>query len=145
MPDSVPKVQNRSADEILSKAYDEARTLFSTELTQDECKRIWVQEKSSMSDVVEALAQSKLKYDNKPASKARKWLAVLSGRVVYYNTVLDVLVQPYPEYVSLAWGAMKFLFTVSPVYFISVNVAKFFRSLIITKRRQPNLRKPSLE
>lgn len=26
---------------------------------------------------------------------------------------MDVLVQQSPEYVSLAWGAMKFLFTVS--------------------------------
>lgn len=73
-----------------------------------------MQEHVSMADVVNTLDHLKLKYENKSVSKARKWLAVLSGRVTHYSTVLDVLVQQYPEYVSLAWGAMKFLFIVSP-------------------------------
>jgi hypothetical protein len=80
-----------------------------------------------MSDVMKELNNSKLKYEKKPASKARKWLAIFSGKVTYYNTVLDVLVQQYPEYVSLAWGAMKFLFTVSFHCHLFVNTTKLFR------------------
>ncbi|KUJ08922.1 uncharacterized protein LY89DRAFT_657937, partial [Mollisia scopiformis] len=52
----------------------------------------------------------KCRYERQPTCKARKWLEVFSGKVVYYGTVMDVLVQQYPQYVSLAWGAMKFLF-----------------------------------
>lgn len=103
----------RSSDEILRNAYDEAKAIFSSELTKDECKRIWLREKACMADVIGVLADSKQRYDNKLESKARKWLVIFSGKVLYYGTVLDVLVQQYPEYVSLAWGTMKFLFIVS--------------------------------
>jgi hypothetical protein len=107
----------RSSEEIIRAAYDEAKTIFSTELTKDECKRIFLADKIGMSDIVAVLTESKKKYDSKPESKARKWLGNFSSKVTYYGVVLDVLVQQYPEYVSLAWGAMKFLFIVS-TYFV---------------------------
>ncbi|KAK8075800.1 hypothetical protein PG997_010463 [Apiospora hydei] len=44
------------------------------------------------------------------SSKARVWLSQLSSKINYYGNILDVLVQHHPEYVSLAWGAFKFLF-----------------------------------
>ncbi|KAH9236311.1 hypothetical protein K456DRAFT_1748785 [Colletotrichum gloeosporioides 23] len=43
-------------------------------------------------------------------SKATKWLQRLSTNIHHYSNILDVLVQHHPEYVSLVWGAMKFLF-----------------------------------
>jgi hypothetical protein len=128
----------------MCNAYSEAKAILSTELSQDEYKRIWLDGNLSMSDFMKALNQSKSKYENKPASKARKWLAVFSGKVTYYNTVLDVLVQQYPEYVSLAWGAMKFLFIVSLRSWLFVNVAKFFRQSTTMKRRRNSLPRPSL-
>jgi len=103
----------RSSDEIVRNAYDEAKAIFSSELTKDECKRIWLREEACMADIIGVLADLKQKYENKPESKARKWLVIFSEKVIYYGTVLDVLVQQYPEYVSLAWGTMKFLFIVS--------------------------------
>jgi hypothetical protein len=103
----------RSSDEILRNTYDEAKAIFSSEFTQDDCERIWLREKACMADIMGILADLKQKYDNKPESKARKWLVNFSGRVIYYGNILDVLVQQYPEYVSLAWGTMKFLFIVS--------------------------------
>jgi hypothetical protein len=39
-------------------------------------------------------------------------LSKFSSRICYYGQIFDVLVQHHPEYVSLAWGAMKFLFVV---------------------------------
>ncbi|KAK8121674.1 hypothetical protein PG984_010344 [Apiospora sp. TS-2023a] len=44
------------------------------------------------------------------SSKARVWLSRFSSKINYYGNILDVLVQHHPEYVSLAWGAFKFLF-----------------------------------
>lgn len=45
--------------------------------------------------------------------KATIWLSKFSSRARFYSNIIDVLVQHHPEYVSLAWGAMKFLFVVS--------------------------------
>lgn len=68
-----------------------------------------------MGDVLDAINAAKKNYNSKPSSKARKWLSILSSKVTYYGSIMDVLVQQYPEYVSLAWGAMKFLFVVSMI------------------------------
>lgn len=68
-----------------------------------------------MGDLLDAINTAKKNYDSKPSSKARKWLSILSSKVTYYGSIMDVLVQQHPEYVSLAWGAMKFLFVVSVI------------------------------
>lgn len=51
-------------------------------------------------------------YQNDSKSTAKSWLYKFSRRIHYYSQVLDVMVQHHPEYVSLAWGTMKFLFIV---------------------------------
>jgi len=66
-----------------------------------------------MESLVEVLERAMHTYKNKQTCKARKWLSILSTKVIYYGKVLDVLVNHYPQYVSLAWGALKFLFVVS--------------------------------
>lgn len=63
-----------------------------------------------MRDFAATILEARSKYESRPNSKAYAWLEKLSGRVVYYGGTLDVLVQHHPEYVSLAWGAFKFLF-----------------------------------
>lgn len=50
-------------------------------------------------------------------SKANNIWSVASRLMVHYSNVLDVLVQHHPEYVSLAWGALKFVFVVSNTLF----------------------------
>ncbi|KAI1298944.1 hypothetical protein F5Y03DRAFT_386486 [Xylaria venustula] len=62
-----------------------------------------------MRDFVATVLEAQSKYESRPNSKAYTWLEKLSGRVAYYGATLDVLVQHHPEYVSLAWGAFKFL------------------------------------
>jgi hypothetical protein len=102
-----------SASAIISRAYEEAKGIFIAELAKDDFDRIWAQRTSTIEDVkVEALKLSK-RYGSKSATKTRKWITRFSETVIYYGGVLDVLVQQYPEWVSLAWGTMKFLFSVS--------------------------------
>jgi len=36
---------------------------------------------------------------------------------MYYGVIMDTLSQHHPEYVSLAWGAIKFLFIVGKISF----------------------------
>ncbi|KAL8406662.1 hypothetical protein RB596_005223 [Gaeumannomyces avenae] len=43
-------------------------------------------------------------------SKVRRWLSNCSSRIMYYGAIFDMFSSHHPEYVSLAWGTMKFLF-----------------------------------
>jgi hypothetical protein len=106
---------SRSSVEIIRRAHEEAAAIFTKVLTEDEQKRIWCGNHLSMRDVLDAVNTSKKVYESKPNSKARKWLSILSSSVTHYGDIMDVLVQHHPEYVSLAWGAMKFLFLVSSI------------------------------
>jgi len=99
------------------KAFNEAVELFKTQFTEDECKRIWLRDKHSMVDVQAAVYDTQRRYNTSKKSKARKWLKKLSSRVALYGLVLDVLVQHHPEYISLVWGAFKFLFIVQSFVF----------------------------
>ena len=87
--------------------------LFKRELTHDECKKIWLEDKVSMNDVQLAIIRAQAEYEkSSKSSKAKIWLVRCSTRIIYYGNILDVLVQQSPEYVSLIWGGMKFLFMV---------------------------------
>ncbi|CAI6336218.1 unnamed protein product [Periconia digitata] len=55
------------------------------------------------------MAQAKYE-STRTGSKVRDRLAAVSSRVLYYGHVLDVISQHHPEFVSLAWGTLKFLF-----------------------------------
>ena len=104
---------SRSAPEkILEQSYQIAKEQLLQELAGDNSERIWLESRQSMEDVTLALLRAKEQYEAKPMSKARKWIGILSNKLMFYAPVLDVLSQHHPEYVSLVWGAMKFLFTV---------------------------------
>jgi len=65
---------------------------------------------------LEVVEDAKLEYSTKHGrmnEKARKWVNVLASRVTHYGAVLDTLAQHHPEYVALAWGAIKFILMVS--------------------------------
>jgi hypothetical protein len=106
-------IARSSAAVICQEAYEDAKASLLQELTESECKRIWISRNQSLEDVQKILQDARSKYEGKKTSKARKWLQIFSSRVTHYGGILDVLVQHHPEYVSLAWGAMKFLFIVS--------------------------------
>lgn len=100
------------ADIILKQAFEAGRSEFSAELSKNEHDRRLVENQPSLDGLRQILGIAKTHYEAKATSKARKWLARFSSRVVFYGTVLDVLAQHHPEYVALAWGALKFLFMV---------------------------------
>lgn len=72
-----------------------------------------------MSDVLKVVNDAASMYELRKSNgnnlkvKASKILNMVATRVTYYGNVFDVLAQHHPEYVALAWGAMKFLFVVS--------------------------------
>ncbi|KAI4626330.1 uncharacterized protein J4E87_004832 [Alternaria ethzedia] len=70
-----------------------------------------VQQLQSLNDLESILNTARSKYEReREDKKVAKWLSKLSSRICHYGQIFDVLVQHHPEYVSLAWGTMKFLF-----------------------------------
>ncbi|CZR52986.1 uncharacterized protein PAC_02864 [Phialocephala subalpina] len=95
------------------EAYEEAVKTFNEKLTRDEFKQIWLRGKANMEQVLQAVLLAKEKYDARSQqSKARKWITKFSKLVTHYSSIMDTLSNHHPEYVSLAWGAMKFLLMV---------------------------------
>ncbi|KAK6349365.1 hypothetical protein TWF730_010112 [Orbilia blumenaviensis] len=101
---------NSNNNSPAKEAYDEAVRLFAAH-----CKigdKILLQNHSTVSDVICTVESLKSAYEHKSqkSEKLKQYLRKLSSRIMYYGTVLDALAQHHPEYVSLAWGTMKFLF-----------------------------------
>lgn len=85
--------------------------MFRGQLSDEEYNLIFPRTSAMIHDVERAVFAAKEKYENRsPHSKIRKWLSSCSKRVIYYGAIMDTLSQHHPEYVSLAWGALKFLF-----------------------------------
>ncbi|KAK1635255.1 hypothetical protein BDP81DRAFT_47531 [Colletotrichum phormii] len=65
----------------------------------------------SMEDIQSLVTATLEKYEaTKASGEIRGWLERTSEIICHYGTILDVFVQHHPEYVSLAWGAMKLIF-----------------------------------
>lgn len=104
--------EKRPIEAIVSEAYREARQTFISELSPDERKKLGLDTECTIDDVLKVINEKKAQYEARHTSDARKWLKVFSSRIAHYGAILDVFVQHHPEYVSLAWGTMKFLFMV---------------------------------
>lgn len=80
--------------------------------TQDERKIAFAQTAACLQDVESLVIRAKKDYESSRNQRLNKWLGRVSSRLMYYGNIFDVLAQHHPEYVALAWGAMKFLFVV---------------------------------
>jgi hypothetical protein len=95
------------------QAFEDAVQSFRADVSEEECTK-WLNSPTTIFDVEQAVQTAKMKYEKKaPKSRARRWLAICSSRLMHYSVIMDTLSQHHPEYVSLAWGALKFLFIVS--------------------------------
>lgn len=93
---------------------------FASVLTRDDQKIVTANNATSLQDLQDILAKARAKYEVSHKNETtKKWLGKIATRLQYYGTIMDVLVQHHPEYVALAWGAMKFLFVVSVATFVS--------------------------
>jgi hypothetical protein len=101
-----------SLPDVAREAYEAALEVFRAEVPRDE--DLWLSASNSIDDAQKAVENAKDVYDQRSSSsKAKRWLTRLSERVMHYGAIMDTLSQHHPEYVSLAWGAMKFFFIVS--------------------------------
>lgn len=110
-----------SGDDLAHEACSDAVRLFRQALAQDECKRIWLEDKADLQSVQEAVKTAKERWEARTNSKARKWLAMFSERVMHYGKVIDTLANYNPEYCALGWGTMKLLLMVSSVPLLKIE------------------------
>ena len=72
-----------------------------------------IEKLTCIEDIRDVLETASRQYQDRRKFKTlKKWFASLSARLQFYGNVLDMMVQHHPEYVSLVWGAMKFLIVV---------------------------------
>ncbi|KAI1374768.1 hypothetical protein F4677DRAFT_447034 [Hypoxylon crocopeplum] len=97
------------ADEL----FQDTLVAFKTELSKDETKLQWIEDSKlgSLTEVLASVVDARLQYEErKGGSATRRTLVELSEKIHHYGSIMDIMVQHHPEYVSLAWGAMKVLF-----------------------------------
>ncbi|KAH0044110.1 hypothetical protein KCU78_g480, partial [Aureobasidium melanogenum] len=105
----IPQSTNSSPADVAQAAYDEALRNFKQELGNNG-NLDWLNGQTTM-EGVRSVVQARAK----AISADSRWFKVsaklneISSRIVYYGGVLDALSQHHPEYVSLAWGAIKFV------------------------------------
>ncbi|KAM0302190.1 hypothetical protein ACHAO8_011598 [Botrytis cinerea] len=80
-----------SSSDPVQDAFKEATKYFKESLTQDECKRIWLDGRNSLEDVENVLIDAKQRYESSKSSQARKWLTKFSARVLHYGEIMGEL------------------------------------------------------
>ncbi|KAK4175537.1 hypothetical protein QBC36DRAFT_331347 [Triangularia setosa] len=92
-------------------AFQDAIIIFSNELTKDKAKRDLISRSDGFEDLQKTLTDVQHKYESARAkSRPREYLNKFSSLLCHYDNMMKCLIQHNPEYVSLAWGAMKLLF-----------------------------------
>lgn len=98
---------------VLESEFKAAALHFSEQAEYNEQQPDFLKPGNNFQEVQQAIQDCETLYEaRKPDSKALKWLRKLCEKVVFYEGVVDVLIQQHPEVVSLIWGAMKFFFLV---------------------------------
>ena len=102
-----------SCFEPAREGFNKAKKVFSNSLRSDQQQQIFGHDSNNIEEFRAIVNQAKEGYERRrQKGKARQWLSSFSSRLLYYGAVLDTLSQHHPEYVSLAWGAVKFVFIV---------------------------------
>lgn len=104
-----------SNTDVAKEAFERAVENLKTEIKDRDLAHQWINSPVTMGDISAIVSNAQKRYEKKSESKKRimRCLTSLSSRITYYGKVFDVLAQHHPEYVSLAWGTMKFVFIVS--------------------------------
>jgi hypothetical protein len=87
---------------------------FKQHLTQDECKRVWIDGKTTIEDVHKAVLQAKQSYESSKKSKARIWLSKLSSRIMYYGVIMGMQIKPLVVTDLLGLSFLRHTLSTSP-------------------------------
>ncbi|CAN9304554.1 unnamed protein product [Alternaria sp. RS040] len=112
---SVDKADGRRNRNIAVEAYQTAIEHLKNELDISLNAPVPSKFNASVKDVFTVVETAKKEYEDRSGEHKhtgmRQSLERLSSRIMYYGKVMDTLAQHHPEYVALAWGAMKLVLT----------------------------------
>ncbi|KAH3997541.1 hypothetical protein HBI13_109690 [Parastagonospora nodorum] len=102
---------SKSNRNVAAEAFQKAVEDLKKELSVADQTAAWASNHSDVEAILGTVLLAKEKYRDasKDHTGTRAWLEKFSGRVIYYGKVFDALAQHHPEYVALAWGAVKFV------------------------------------
>ncbi|KAK4220534.1 hypothetical protein QBC38DRAFT_540507 [Podospora fimiseda] len=84
---------------------------FYIPINDDQHQKVTIPDSTSIQDIQTVIKNSLTRYSDKHKfPKARKWLSRTLATIHHYANIFDAFVQHHPEYVAVAWGAMKFIF-----------------------------------
>lgn len=114
---------------MAKEAYTEAVNYFQAEFRGKKADELtWITSSTSIKDVQSSILRAHERYKDASRFKPlREKLRKASEIMLYYGAALDILAQHHPEYVSLAWGTMKFIFivrTIPPFAMITSNTTQ---------------------
>ncbi|KAI4950395.1 hypothetical protein J4E91_004277 [Alternaria rosae] len=107
---AAPGRENR---DVVAEAYHTAIERLKNELGISLGGLVTSGQDASAKEVLSVVEAAKRRYDEKHKEHTgmRGFLEKISLRIMHYSKVLDSLAQHHPEYVALAWGAMKLVLT----------------------------------
>ncbi|KAK8064656.1 hypothetical protein PG994_007294 [Apiospora phragmitis] len=95
---------------VAQEVYQEGFIIFASELTSDPSKVHEAQNSPTLPAVRKAVLQAQSTYlANKKNQKIKDRLGKLASLLSHYGNIIEVFAQHHPEYVALAWGAIKML------------------------------------
>lgn len=117
LPNREARLRNRRPNVSAGSktTFERSLIIFKKKLASHVERQAWIDDlkATTLQDVVAEVAKARAMYDKKKGvSETRNSILSFSKRINHYGKVLDVMVQHHPEYVSLAWGALKLVFGV---------------------------------
>jgi len=101
--------------DVAEEAYHEAVEYLKQEFKHKTKMIAWIESRQSLEDIRAEAEQVEASYAaaaSAPKNTVLHYMRKISAWIIFYGQVLDILAQHHPEYVSLAWGAAKFLLMV---------------------------------
>ncbi|KAI1500276.1 hypothetical protein F5X99DRAFT_387047 [Biscogniauxia marginata] len=96
--------------DIAKEAYEDAVQYLKREFTGNPKTLVWINAQISLTEVlVEVETAERMYRTRRDGQVVIPCLRRLSSSIMLYSQVFDVLAQHHSEYVSLAWGALKFI------------------------------------
>ena len=109
---------SRREIDIAKEAYEEAIKHLEQEFAGDEQALAWIHGHLSLEEICAEARDVENRYNAVGSGKKtfQHYVRRISSFIMFYSQVMDTLAQHHPEYVSLAWGASKFLLMVRDCY-----------------------------
>lgn len=102
---------------IAADAFADAIRYLKQEFQGHPSALAWLETENTINDIHTKVKDAEKFYrEDEKTRKALPWLRKISTAVMFYGQIFDTLAQHHPEYLSLAWGTVKFVLMVGFIH-----------------------------